>query len=664
MKFLQLCCVIFFTITISSEINDQLIKKIRCKNIDLQEQIKRLIKFYTCNDILSILRTSFPYHDFKFKNNTLYVEQYPYINKCILNLPLKRIIEENVIAKILKHKPVASPAFKKQLLETLNTAYKQLGYKNPKLIIKQKGKNPVNLIISSNLREYKITKLKIIGSPIKIKNLPYSPGIFPVSFMMPAILNNINYIKYQLSVANYKNIQIKFTIKKINKLKYLLCYNVSHDGVVKIDKIICDSTVPQKIKNKCEKLRQERDVSQVLMKLESLNLSYTTMDNGNNDFNIFVTYRKPIFIHQIFIGQNTSVRRQYITSYLPGDWKKLSAKEEYKKGRLIINAYNVGIRIFSRTVMASISPKTCMGSLIFRMNYFNGLPEKCQISGQFSVLMHALISELSIPLDPQTFVRFSIFRGFLDQLQNNQDINILNMFRTFHRMKCNIEIQNTFNYKNYFYIKNIQISYILRDKHLQNCIFYPEKSIYLKFNNIFEKILNFDIITLQHHLCLNLYIGYPSSAAGIKYLFSCKMPFTYAIFTASSVISYLVSVDKIEVSHDENFLIPMFLYQRIFLTNSMHYLGAQMNLECKYADDIELFNDITVQPTAIMQCNIEIFGTDNVGTTCSIGFGAYIDLKILPKFRIIIGDIFGNFIGLNPNNKFFGFEVDVSAVKQ
>ena len=108
----------------------------------------------------------------------------------------------------------------------------------------------------------------------------------------------------------------------------------------------------------------------------------------------------------------------------------------------------------------------------------------------------------------------------------------------------------------------------------------------------------------------------------------------------------------------------MFLYQRIFLTNSMHYLGAQMNLECKYADDIELFNDITVQPTAIMQCNIEIFGTDNVGTTCSIGFGAYIDLKILPKFRIIIGDIFGNFIGLNPNNKFFGFEVDVSAVKQ
>ena len=170
---------------------------------------------------------------------------------------------------------------------------------------------------------------------------------------------------------------------------------------------------------------------------------------------------------------------------------------------------------------------------------------------------------------------------------------------------------------------------LLTKKGIQNLEFYPTKSIYFQFTYSFVlKKLYEDFV---HYISTVLYIGTPTSALGIQYYATYQIPFNMAIIKITGIIGCIIGLNFLEESYSDNLIRPIFILDtRIIPGYHNYYYGAKLNIECKYSSEIALFNFVELQPTGIIEYNLEKFSgyTDHTHTI-SIGLGSYINLKVL-----------------------------------
>lgn len=671
MKILK-TCAIFFTFFYALPKNPLII----CENQFLKKKIQLLLDSLSVDkNIIAILQTEYPNYIFKQIENRLYVKVAPLIKEVELQVPYAGHVEYFLI-KNIKNKARFSEKFKDKFQKDLIELYKALKYpvriEDFKIQKQNIDSNNIKLKISSPLKEYQMASLKVINSPIKIHGLPSVNNLYNQAFIIDELEHYISIIKTQLQHAGYKNVHVTYVAKMIKPSIFAITYNIKHNGMTIIDKINFHKSINPSLQKRINNFKgQPKEMYEFLSKL-GLQYQEISTETGNINLFVFKMKKKKMPIKRIKIAQNKSTKDRYIIYDIfgkdvrPGDSVEIPKGAHYANEILTINAKAMEDQDIRQNFGFALSSKNFLeGSANFSIDHFNGLPQRYKATGNLILMLDAIIARASIPLDMKYNFLITLFKRWNikeDSLLNYQNVVAQLFGFSTDRIKFTIELQkNTGNFINLSrFVYKARFLELLTKKGIQNLEFYPTQSIYLQFTyNFIIKKLHKDFI---HYISTALYLGIPTSALGIQYSAAHQIPLDTIVIKITGIIGCIIGLKFLEESHAENLITPIFLHTRAIPGYHNYYYGAKLNLECKYNSEISIFNYIELQPTGIIEYNLEKFsGYNNHAFTISMGLGSYVNLKILPKFRIMIGQIFGTPAGIDADDLIFGFRFDLSA---
>ena len=249
MKILKISAI-FFTFFYALQKNPPLV----CENQFLKKKIQLLLNSLSADkNIIAILQKEYPDYTFTEVENELHVKVAPLITEVELQIPYAGHIQYFLI-KNIKNKVRFSEKFKDEFKKDLIAIYKALKYpiniEDFKIQKQYLNSNNIKLKLTSSLKEYRMSSLKVVNSPIKIYNLPSVNSLYNKSFVIDELEYYITVIKAQLEYAGYKNIRVTYIAKMIKPSIFAITYNIEHSGLAKIDTINFDNKEiePSKIK--------------------------------------------------------------------------------------------------------------------------------------------------------------------------------------------------------------------------------------------------------------------------------------------------------------------------------------------------------------------------------------------------------------------------------